>query len=297
MIDEADAVRVIDLVLKNARIVDGTGSPWYRGEIAIRGDTIVRIAPQIEGNAARVIDVKGLVVSPGFIDLHTHAIRGIFKVPTADNYTRQGVTTIMEGPDGGSPVPLKPFLDKLEALPKSINIGSFIGQGSVREAVVGLANRKATAEEISRMRDIVRQGMRDGAFGMSTGLFYVPGNFTPLDEVVELQKVVAPYRGVHTSHMRDEASKVIDSVKETIAIGELGGVPTQISHHKVIGKAYWGASVETLKLVDEARARGVDATIDQYPYTASSTSIGAALLPQWAQEGRSEEHTSELQSH
>ena len=169
-----------DLVLKNARIVDGTGSPWYRG------DTIVRIAPQIEGNAARVIDVKGLVVSPGFIDLHTHAIRGIFKVPTADNYTRQGVTTIMEGPDGGSPVPLKPFLDKLEALPKSINIGSFIGQGSVREAVVGLANRKATAEEISRMRDIVRQGMRDGAFGMSTGLFYVPGNFTPLDEVVEL---------------------------------------------------------------------------------------------------------------
>jgi dihydroorotase/N-acyl-D-amino-acid deacylase len=113
----------------------------------------------------------------------------------------------------------------------------------------------------------------------------VPGNFTPLDEVVELQKVVAPFRGVHTSHMRDEASRVLDSVKETIAIGERGGVPTQISHHKVIGKSYWGKSVETLKLVDEARARGVDATIDQYPYTASSTNIAAALLPQWAQEG------------
>jgi dihydroorotase/N-acyl-D-amino-acid deacylase len=274
-----------DLVLRNARIVDGTGSPWYRGDLAIRGDAIARIAPSITEPAARVIDVGGLVVAPGFIDLHTHAIRGIFQVPTADNYVRQGVTTIMEGPDGSSPIPLKPFLDKLAALPKTPNIGSFLGQGSVRQAVVGLANRSATAEEIERMREIVRQGMRDGAFGLSTGLFYVPGNFTPLAEVVELQKVVAPFRGVHTSHMRDEASRVLDSVKETIAIGELGGVPTQISHHKVIGKSYWGKSIETLKLVDEARARGVDATIDQYPYTASSTNIAAALLPQWAQEG------------
>ena len=274
-----------DLVLRNARIVDGTGSPWFRGDLAVRGDTIVRIAPAIVEPAARVIDVGGLVIAPGFIDLHTHAIRGIFQVPTADNYVRQGVTTIMEGPDGGSPVPLKPFLDKLAALPKSLNIGSFLGQGSVRQAVVGLANRPATAEELERMRAIVYQGMQDGAFGLSTGLFYVPGNFTPLAEVVELQKVVAPFRGVHTSHMRNEAAGVLDSVKETIAIGELGGVPTQVSHHKVIGKAYWGKSVETLKLIDEARARGVDATIDQYPYTASSTTIGAALLPAWAQEG------------
>ncbi|MDB5809723.1 MAG: N-acyl-D-amino-acid deacylase [Betaproteobacteria bacterium] len=274
-----------DLVLRNARVVDGTGNPWYRADIAIRGDVIARIAPSIDEPATRVVDIGGLVVAPGFIDLHTHAMRGIFLVPTADNYVRQGVTTIMEGPDGGSPVPLKPFLDKLAALPKSLNIGSFIGQGSVREAVIGLANRPATAEELERMRGIVRDGMRDGAFGMSTGLFYVPGNFTPLAEVVELQKVVAPFRGLHTSHMRDEASRVIDSVKETIAIGEQGGVPTQISHHKIIGKSYWGKSVETLKLVEEARARGFDATIDQYPYTASSTSIGAALLPQWAQEG------------
>jgi N-acyl-D-amino-acid deacylase len=284
-----------DLVLKNARIVDGTGNPWYRGDIAIRGDTIARIAPAITEQATRVIDIRGLVVAPGFIDLHTHAIRGIFQVPTADNYVRQGVTTIMEGPDGGSPVPLKPFLDKLAALPKSPNIGSFIGQGSVRQAVVGLADRAATAEEVERMREIVRQGMRDGAFGLSTGLFYIPGNFTPLAEVVELQKVVAPYRGLHTSHMRDEASKVLDSVKETIAIGELGGVPTQISHHKVIGKSYWGKSVDTLKLIDEARARGVDATIDQYPYTASSTTIGAALLPAWAQEGGHKDTVKRLQ--
>ncbi|MEN3355724.1 MAG: N-acyl-D-amino-acid deacylase [Betaproteobacteria bacterium] len=284
-----------DLVLRNARIVDGTGSPWYRGDLAVRGDTIAQIAPSISMPAKRIIDVKGSVVSPGFIDLHTHAIRGIFQVPTADNYVRQGVTTIMEGPDGGSPVPLKPFLDKLEALQKSLNIGSFVGQGSVREAVVGLGDRKATAEEISRMREIVEQAMRDGAFGMSTGLFYVPGKFTPLSEVIELQKVVAPYRGLHTSHMRDEASKIIDSVKETIAIGEQGGVPTQISHHKVIGKANWGRSAETLRLIDEARARGVDATIDQYPYTASSTSIHAALLPGWALEGGLQETRKRVQ--
>lgn len=274
-----------DLVLRNARIVDGTGSPWYRGDIAIRGDIIARIALVISEPAARVIDVKGAVVAPGFIDLHTHAIRGIFQVPTADNYIRQGVTTILEGPDGGSPVPLKPFLDKLEVLPKSINIGSFIGQGSVRMKIIGLANRNVTPEELDRMRALVRQGMEDGAFGLSTGLFYVPGVFTPLAEIVELQKVAGPMGGVHTSHMRDEASKVLDSVRETIAIGEQGGLPTQISHHKMIGQANWGKSAETLWLVDEARARGVDATIDQYPYAASSTTISSALLPPWAQEG------------
>ena len=279
------AEKPYDLVLRNARVVDGTGSPWYRADLAVRGDTIARIAPAITEPAVRVIDVGGAVVAPGFVDLHTHAIRGIFQVPTADNYVRQGVTTLVEGPDGGSPVPLKPFLDKLEALPKSLNIGSFIGQGSVRQAVMGFANRTARPEELERMRGIVRQGMLDGAFGLSTGLFYVPGAFTPLAEVIELQKVAAPYRGVHTSHMRDEAGGVVESVKETIAIGEQGGVPTQISHHKMIGKANWGKSVETLKLVDEARARGVDATIDQYPYTASSTSIQGALLPPWAQEG------------
>src|SRR6266571_2089055 len=280
----ADA-QAYDLVLRNARIVDGTGSPWYRADLAVRGDTIARIAPAITDPAARVIDLGGLAVAPGFIDLHTHAARGIFQVPTADNYVRQGVTTILEGPDGGSPVPLKPFLDKLEALPKSLNIASFLGQGSVRDAVIGLADRPASAQELERMRALVEQGMRDGAFGLSTGLFYVPGIFTPLSEVIELEKVAGRMGGVHTSHMRDEAAGVVDSVRDTIAIGEQGRLPTQISHHKMIGKANWGKSVETLRLVDEARARGVDTTIDQYPYTASSTTIHAALLPGWALEG------------
>jgi N-acyl-D-amino-acid deacylase len=281
-----------DLIMRNARVVDGTGSPWYRADIAIRGDTIARIAPSITESAVRVIDLGDLVAAPGFIDLHTHSGRTIFQVPTADNYIRQGVTTIMEGADGAGPamagsppVPLKPFLDRLEALPKSINIGSFIGQGAVRDAVIGLANRPATPAELDRMRALVLQSMREGAFGLSTGLFYVPGAFTPLEEVVELQTVVSPFRGVHTSHMRDETAGVVESVKETIAIGEQGGVPTHVSHHKMVGKANWGKSVETLRLIDAARLRGIDVTMDQYPYTATSTTIQAALLPAWAQEG------------
>ncbi|MDH3223413.1 MAG: D-aminoacylase [Gemmatimonadota bacterium] len=284
----APAQEPYDLVLRNGRIVDGTGSPWYRGEVAIRDGVIVAVAPRIAAPGQREIDVADRVIAPGFIDIHTHAQRGIFEVPTADNYVRQGVTTVMEGPDGGSPVPLGPFFDSLSRLPKSVNIGSFIGQGSVRREVLGTVDRAATPAEIERMKALVEQGMLDGAFGITTGLFYVPGSFTPTEEVVELARVAGAMGGIHTSHMRDEASRVVESVRETIRIGEEGGLPTQITHHKIVGPGYWGASVETLRLVDEARARGVDVTIDQYPYTASSTSITAALLPAWAQEGGSE---------
>ncbi len=274
-----------DLLIKNGRILDGTGSPWFRGDVAIRGESIVRIAPHVDGNATRVIDVGGNIVAPGFIDIHTHASRGIFQVPTAPNYIRQGVTTIMEGPDGSSPVPLAPFLTRLSELKKSINIGSFIGQGSVRTAVIGNINRKATPDEIVKMQALVEQGMKDGAFGLSTGLFYVPGTYSSTAEVIELAKIAGRYGGMHESHQRDDASRYLDSIKETIAIGEEGHLPTQVSHHKVIGAANFGKTVEALKLIDEARARGVDVTADQYPYTASSTSIQAALLPAWALEG------------
>src|SRR3954466_260298 len=274
-----------DLVIRNGRIVDGTGSPWYLGDLAVRNDTIVRIAPRIDAPAARVMDATGRVASPGFIDPHTHARRGIFQVPTAENYVRQGVTTIMEGPDGSSPLPVRPFLERVAALKVSPNFGLFVGQGTIRDQVIGPVNRKATDAELETMRGLVRQGMEDGAFGLSSGLFYVPGTFTPTAEVVELAKVAGRMGGIYTSHMRDEASHVLDSVRETIEIGERGGLPTQVTHHKIIGKANWGKSVETLRLVDEARARGVDATIDQYPYTASSTSIQAALMPAWSLEG------------
>ncbi|HUG99111.1 MAG TPA: D-aminoacylase [Gammaproteobacteria bacterium] len=274
-----------DLLLRNGRIVDGTGNPWYRADVAIRGDTIVLIAPSIDTPATTVIDVGGQVIAPGFIDIHTHAEHGIFSVPTADNYVRQGVTTLIGAPDGDSPVPLGAFLARLDALPKTINIGMFAGQGAVRAAVIGEHDRAATAAELDEMRALVAQAMADGAFGLSTGLFYVPGSFTPTDEVVELAKVAARAGGIHISHMRDEAAAVLDSVRETIAIGERALLPTQVTHHKIVGRPNWGRSTDTLRLVDEARARGVDVTIDLYPYTASSTRISAALFPAWSREG------------
>ena len=273
-----------DLLITGGRIADGTGGSWYYGDVGIKGDTIVAMGNLRPADAARSIDAHGLVVSPGFIDVHTHSRRGIFDDPLALNYIRQGVTTLIEGPDGSSPLPIKDFLDKVAALRTAPNFGTFVGQGTIRDHVMGLVNRPATQAELEKMREVTRQAMRDGAFGMSTGLFYVPGNFTPTVEVIELAKVAGSLGGIHTSHMREEAAKVLDSVKETIRIGEDGGLPTQVTHHKIIGNANWGRSKETLQLVEEARARGVDVTIDAYPYTASSTGT-AALIPQWAQEG------------
>ncbi|MDA0873638.1 MAG: D-aminoacylase [Bacteroidetes bacterium] len=275
----------VDFVIRGGRIVDGTGNASWIGDVAVRGDRIVAIGEHLEVDALQEIDATGLVVAPGFIDVHTHARRGLFRLPTADNYVRQGVTTVMEGPDGSSPLPVAPFLARLDSLGPAINIGLFVGHGSIRAAVLGEEDRAPDAIEIDSMRALTEQAMLDGAFGLSTGLFYVPGNFADTGEVIELARVVAGFGGSHTSHMRDEASGLIESVEETIRIGEEGGLPTQLTHHKVIGQANWGASRETLRQVDEARARGVDVTIDQYPYAASSTSIEAALLPQWAREG------------
>ena len=273
-----------DVLITGARVIDGSGGPWFQADIGIRGDTIAAVGVLPGATAAVLIDGRALVAAPGFIDIHSHGRRGIFLVPTAENYLREGVTTIVEGPDGSSPFPLAPFLERVSATPISINFASMAGQGSIRQEVIGLANRKATPAEIEKMKALAAQAMRDGAFGLSTGLFYVPGNYSSTEEVIELAKVVGQMGGIHISHMREEASHVLDSVRETIRIGEEGHLPTQITHHKIIGQANWGRSVETLKLVEEARARGVDVTIDQYPYTASSTGI-ASLFPQWSLEG------------
>ncbi len=273
-----------DLVVRGGRVLDGAGNPWVVADVAIAGDSIAAIGPTLPGKGQREIDAAGLIVSPGFIDIHTHARRGIFQVPTADNYVRQGVTTVFEGPDGGSPVPLKPFLDRLAASRMTPNFGMFIGQGSVREAVIGRTDRRATPDEIAKMKVLVREGMLQGAFGMSSGLVYVPGIFTPPEEVEALAEVAGRMGGIYISHMRNEAAGVLDSVRETIAVGEKGRMPTQVTHHKVIGAGNWGTSADTLKLIAEARARGVDATIDAYPYTASKTSV-SVLMPPWALEG------------
>jgi dihydroorotase/N-acyl-D-amino-acid deacylase len=274
-----------DLLIRNGRVVDGTGAPWRRADVAVRGDAIAAVATRLDGLARRMVDAGDRVVAPGFIDLHTHARRGIFETPSAENYVRQGVTTLVEGLDGSSPLPLGPFLDEVEALRPGVNFASFVGHGSIREAVLGGANRAPAAAELARMQERVRQAMLEGAFGLSTGLFYVPGSFAGTEEVIALARVAGELGGIHVCHMRDEAGAVLESVTETIAIGEQGHLPTQVTHHKMIGRAAWGRSSESLRLVREARERGVDVTVDQYPYTASSTTLQAALLPAWSLEG------------
>jgi len=273
-----------DVLIEGGRVVDGAGTAWRRADVAIRGQHIAAIGVLRGVEASLRINAHDLVVAPGFIDIHTHARRGIFQTPTAENYLRQGVTTVIEGQDGSSPLPLGRFLEQLARTPIAVNFGMLVGQGSIREAVMGRENRPATPEEIEKMKQLVREAMYEGAFGLSTGLFYVPGNYTPTEEVVALAREAGRLGGIHISHMRDEAAGILDSVRETIRIGEEGGLPTQLTHHKIIGAANWGRSRDTLHLVEQARARGVDVTIDQYPYTASSTGT-SALIPQWAQAG------------
>lgn len=273
-----------DVVIRGGRIFDGTGNPWFYGDLALRGDTIAAVGRLPEHRAKITLNAAGLAVSPGFIDTHSHSRKGIFAVPLAENLIRQGVTSVIEGPDGNSPLPLRKFIEELKAVPRTVNFGLMVGHGSVRESVMGSQNRKATPAELQKMKELVRQAMLDGAFGMSTGLFYVPGNYAPTEEPAELARIAGAMGGLHTSHVRNEAEGMMDSAAETVRIGEEGGLPTQITHVKVVGKAYWGMSGRVLQAVEEARARGVDATMDQYPYTASSTGT-IAMFPQWSQSG------------
>jgi dihydroorotase/N-acyl-D-amino-acid deacylase len=191
---------------------------------------------------------------------------------------------VIGGPDGGSPLPLEEDFERFEKNPAAVNYGSFVGQGTVRGAVVGEDDRPATDAELQRMRDEVEKAMQSGAFGLSSGLLYAPGSFASTEEVIELARVAGEYGGIYISHMRNEALGVLDSVQETIRIGEEGGLPAQITHHKIVGAPMWGRSVDSLDLVDAANARGLDITIDQYPYPASSTGL-LALFPRWSLDG------------
>ena len=278
-----DAER-FDLLIRGGRVVDGTGNPWLRADVAVHGDRIARIGHLPDADADRILDAGGLVVAPGFVDPHTHAVRGIFDVPTADNYLLQGVTTLTEGNDGSSPWPIGEHLARIADAGVSPNWAVFAGQGTIRRTVMGSDDREPTRDELDRMRALVAEAMEEGAFGLSTGLFYVPGSFTAAEEVIALSAVAADYGGIYISHMRDEALGLLDSVRETIRIGAEAGIPVQITHHKALGRGAWGRSADSLALVDAARARGIDVTIDQYPYTASQTSI-TAVVPQWAQAG------------
>jgi N-acyl-D-amino-acid deacylase len=278
---QTSPVEAFDLVIAGGRVVDGSGGPWFTADVGVRGDRIVRIGDLRRASATTRVDARGLVVAPGFIDPHVHARERIFDLPTAEGYLLQGLTTVVDGNDGSSPLPLAAWFDRLTAATMSPNVASFVGQGTVRQAVMGTANRKATAPEIAKMQALVSDAMRDGALGLSTGLAYVPGAYTPLDELVALATTAREHGGTYISHMRDEGGGVLDSVRETIAIGERAAIPVQISHHKVGGRRQFGQSVQSLELIAAARARGVDVTFDQYPYTASQTGL-ALIFPRWA---------------
>jgi N-acyl-D-amino-acid deacylase len=273
-----------DIVIRNGTIVDGSGDKTYKSDVGIINDQIVQIGDLSRQSSRKTIDATNLIVSPGFIDSHTHAIRGIFDVPTAESSLLQGVTTLTDGNDGTSPHPIDVHYQKIENTKISPNWAVFVGQGTIREEVMGLENRDPTPSELSNMELLVQEAMEDGALGISTGLFYVPGSFSSTSEVISLSKIAASYGGIYISHMREEAVDVLKSINETINIGIKAKIPVQITHHKIIGKGNWGLSNKTLKLVDNAIKDGVKVSIDQYPYTASQTSI-RALIPQWAQAG------------
>lgn len=278
-----------ELVLRGGILYDGGDQPPQIGDIAINGQTITAIGDLGDYQAAQIIDAAGLAVMPGFIDIHSHALsdnpeQGIFGWPDAENLIRQGVTTVVGGNDGSSPIPLADSFEQIAALPPAVNFASFIGHGSIRGLIVGEDDRPATEEELALMQEQVALGMQQGAFGLSSGLIYTPGRFAETEEVIELARIAGEYGGMYISHMREEGLGLLDSVAETIRIGEEGGLPTQLTHHKVVGAPMWGSSVETLRMVDEAIARGVDVSIDQYPYTASSTNL-QILFPGWSLDG------------
>lgn len=281
-----------DLVVINARIIDGTGNPWFRGSIAIKGGRIVKVGRFAYVGTKNVIDAKNLIVAPGFIDVHAHT-ENVYEHPTAENFIRMGVTSLVTGNCGGSTATVGEFLGRIEEKPLAINIATLIGHNTVRSTAMGLDNRAPTAQEQAKMNAHVERAMKEGAVGLSTGLIYVPGTFAKTEEVVELAKAAAAHGGVYASHIRDEGTEVVKAIEEAINIGEQASMPVEISHFKISSKALWGQSPMTLGLVRAARARGLSVTVDQYAYPASSTSLDVRL-PNWAVAGGREEGKKRL---
>ena len=303
----------LDLLVTNARIVNGLGTPWFRGSVGVARGRIAAMGAAAEGaTAARVVDAADRYLAPGFIDMHTHSDFDLLRSPDALGKLRQGVTTQAIGHCGYSGAPVSDehlaqlddytgflkagvvpdwtwrtfgqWLSRLETLPLGANVVSFVGHGTVRIAVMGFEARPATPEETARMRAMVGQCMAEGAVGMTSGLVYAPGVYTPPAEMAEVARALAPWRGLYESHMRNESDRVVESVEELIAVGRSAGIPVQISHHKACGRQNYGLVGETLARVEAARAEGLDVTMNFYPYDAASTTL-RALLPAWVQEG------------
>lgn len=277
---------VPDLIITNGRIVDGTGNSWFKADLAIKGDRILEVRKGLKEKypSVKVIDAANKIVAPGFIDVHGHIEGSIFERPTADNYIYDGVTTVVTGNCGSGADDIGVFLNGVDSIKTSINVASLAGHNTIRRLGMGLENRKATADEMQKMEEITLKAMQDGAVGLSTGLIYLPGMYAPTEEIVNLAKVASTHGGVYATHMRYEGTKVNEAIDEALTIGREANIPVQISHFKVTGKNNWGRSSETLGMVEEARRNGFDVTIDQYPYTASSTNL-AVRLPDWALEG------------
>jgi len=273
-----DGNRDCDILIKNGKIMDGTGNSWYYGNVAIKDGKIFRIAREANLSANKIIDATGLVVAPGFIDVHTHLEGDETKDPNATNFIFDGVTTCITGNCGASNVDVGKYLRFIDSLKLSINVATLIGHNDVRKQVMGRANRDATANEMQKMKDIVDKAMRDGAVGFSTGLIYIPGTYTKTPEIVELAKIAAKYNGVYATHMRDEGDSVTEAIEEALTVGREVKIPVEISHFKLSGQQNWGRSKETVPMIEAARKEGIEVTIDQYPYTASSTSI-STLIP------------------
>lgn len=272
-----------DLLIVNGTVYDGSGAAGVRADVAVRGDRIVRIGELTGAKAVRTIDARGLAVAPGFIDLHAH-LEPLHRLPAAESAVRQGVTTALGGPDGSGPWPMADYLRETERHALGLNVAFLAGHNTIRRFVMKMANRAPRPAELNRMEEMVGQAMRDGAFGLSTGLKYLPGAFAQVDEIIALSAVAAKHGGIYTSHLREEGIGLIEAVEEAIEIGRSAKIPVVLTHHKVIGQQMWGASERTLALVDAARADGLDVMMDQYPYTASYTNI-TVLLPSWARAG------------
>jgi N-acyl-D-aspartate/D-glutamate deacylase len=283
----ADQPIDVDYLLRGATIYDGSGAEGVTGDVAIRGEKIVGVGKFAMGDVGRVIDCQGLVIAPGFIDLHNHSDSPIVAPESRANvnFLTQGCTTIVTGNCGFGPVKVKEYLDKIDAAGAGTHVIHLLPHGALREAVFGKSRRAPTPDELAKMQELARQAMLDGAWGMSTGLIYVPGTYAKTDELVEIARVVGEHGGIYASHIRNEGSELLDSVEEAITIGRRAKLPVHISHFKATGSSNWGSLRVAADLVEKARAKGEKVTADQYPYIASSTSLEATVVPTWASEG------------
>lgn len=268
------------LLLTNGAVIDGSGASAGTASVRIRGDRIVEVGPSLQPLAGEeIIDVAGLTVAPGFIDMHSHASRGLEEHPDAASQVMQGITTALVGQDGGSDLPISDFFERIERQPPAINYATSVGHGTVRSVVMGGDfKRAASAAEIETMKALVDRAMRDGAVGLSSGLEYDPGFYAKPEELVQVARAAAAHGGFYSSHVRDEENEVFDAWREAIDIGRKAKLPVQISHIKLASKPVWGRGAEAVTLLEEARREGLDVTADWYPYTYWQSSI-YVLIP------------------